>query len=110
LCAFDHLLVDPTGRSLWGPLDNVLAALDERRRVAVAVPSFHILFELLNSDDFIAFVPARLLRSRPSNIRVFETGLNVPPFDVTATWHPRMSGDARHEWLRQTLVRVVGAR
>jgi DNA-binding transcriptional LysR family regulator len=108
LCAFDHLLVDPTGRSLWGPVDNVLAALDQRRRVAVAVPSFHFLFELLNSDDFIAFVPERLLRRRPSNIRAFETSLNVPPFDVTATWHPRVSGDARHKWLRETLVRVVG--
>ena len=108
LCAFDHLLVDPTGRSLRGPVDNVLAALDQRRRVAIAVPGFHILFELLNSDNFIAFVPERLLRSRPSNIRAFETTLKVPTFDVTATWHPRVSGDARHKWLRKTLVGVVG--
>jgi DNA-binding transcriptional LysR family regulator len=110
LCALDHLLVDPTGRSLWGPVDNVLAALDQRRRVAIAVPSFHILFELLNSDDFIAFVPERLLRSPRSNIRVFETSLNIPSFEVTATWHPRVSGDARHKWLRGVLVRVLGPR
>jgi DNA-binding transcriptional LysR family regulator len=110
LCAFDHLLVDPTGRSLRGPVDNMLAVLDQRRRVAIAVPSFHILFELLNSDDFIAFVPERLLRSRRSNIRVFETSLNIPPFEVTASWHHRVSGDARHKWLRETLVAVLGPR
>ena len=108
LCAFDHLLVDPTGRSLWGPVDNVLAALGHRRRVVTAIPSFHILFELLHSDDFIAFVPERLLRDRRSRLRVFETSLNIPPLDVTATWHPRVSNDARHKWLRKTLVRVVG--
>jgi DNA-binding transcriptional LysR family regulator len=108
VCVFDHLLVDPTGRSLWGPVDTVLAALGERRRVVTAVPSFHILFELLDSGDFLAFVPERLLRGRRSQHRVFETSLDIPALHVTATWHPRVSGDARHKWLRQTLVRLVG--
>ena len=107
LCAFDHLLVDPTGRSLWGPVDNVLAAVGQRRRVVAAVPSFHMLFELLETDDFLAFVPERLLRGRRSRIRVLETGLNIPALHVTATWHPRVSADARHKWLRETLVRVA---
>jgi len=110
LCAFDHLLVDPTGRSLWGPVDSVLAAAGQRRRVVAAVPSFHILFELLESGDFLAFVPERLLRGRRSRVRVLGTGLNIPALHVTATWHPRVSGDARHKWLRETLVRVVGDR
>jgi DNA-binding transcriptional LysR family regulator len=108
LCAFDHLLVDPTGRSLWGPVDNVLMSLGQRRRVVTAVPSFHILFELLDSDDFLAFVPERLLDTWRSRVRVFQTKLHIPALDVTATWHPRVSGDARHKWLRETLIRVVG--
>jgi DNA-binding transcriptional LysR family regulator len=110
LCSFDHLLVDPTGRSLWGPVDNVLTALGQRRRVVAAVPSFHILFELLDSGGFLAFVPERLLRTWRSRVRVFETNLNIPALDVTATWHPRVSSDARHKWLRETLVQVVGGR
>jgi len=110
LCTFDHLLVDPTGRSLWGPVDNALMALGQRRRVVTAVPSFHILFELLQSGDFLAFVPERLLHTRRSRLRAFETSLNIPALDVTATWHPRVSSDARHKWLRETLVRVVGGR
>lgn len=109
MCSFDHLLVDPTGRSLWGPVDNVLAALGHRRRIAYAVPSFHILFELLHSGDFIAFVPARLLGDRRSDLRVFDTALAIPPLEVLATWHPRVSGDARHTWVRETLVDTVGA-
>jgi len=109
LCDLDHLLVDPTGRSLWGPVDTALAAIGYRRRVVAAVPSFHVLFELLDSDDFIAFVPERLLRRRGSNIRMFATTLNIPPLEVLASWHPRASGDARHKWLRETLARVLRA-
>jgi DNA-binding transcriptional LysR family regulator len=107
LCSFDHLLVHPTGRSLSGPVDATLAAIGHQRRVAVAVPNFHILFELLSSDDFLAFVPERLLWRRRSDVRVFQTNLATPQFEIVATWHPRVSGDARHKWLMETLVAVV---
>lgn len=104
LCSFDHLLVDPTGRSLWGPVDNVLAGQGYRRRVAAAVPSFHVLFELLHSDNFLAFVPERLLSGRRAGIKLIVTGLAIPPLEVMATWHPRVTGDARHKWLRAILT------
>ncbi len=107
LCAFDHLLVHPTGRSLWGPVDTALSALRQNRRVAVAVPSFHILFELMKSEDFLAFVPERLLRKRRADLKVFETEVKIAPIDVIASWHPRVSRDARHQWLRETVESVV---
>jgi DNA-binding transcriptional LysR family regulator len=107
LCAYDHLLVDPTGRSMWGPVDDVLISLGHRRRVSAAVPSFDLLFDLIKTDNFFAFVPERLLPPRRSDVGVFDAGLKIPRFEVIATWHPRVSGDARHQWLRQTLVKLV---
>ena len=109
LCAFDHLLVAPTGGSFSGPIDNMLAILGHHRRVAVAVPTFHILFDILDSEDFIAFVPERLLRKRRSDLMVFETNVAMPAIEVVANWHPRVSGDAQHKWLRELLVKVVRA-
>jgi DNA-binding transcriptional LysR family regulator len=109
LCAFDHLLVDPTGRSLSGPIDAVLNGAGYQRRVAIAVPTFPILFDLLASDDFIAFVPERLVRMRGSSLRIFETGMTMPTIDVVANWHPRVNSDAQHKWLRELLVRVARA-
>jgi DNA-binding transcriptional LysR family regulator len=109
LCAFDHLLVDPTGRSLVGPVDNMLAGLGHHRRVAAAVPSFHILFELLQSDDIIAFVPERILATRHSQLKVFQAEVSPPALEVLANWHPRMNGDAQHKWLRDMLVNVTRA-
>jgi DNA-binding transcriptional LysR family regulator len=107
LCKFDHLLVHPTGRSLWGPADEALAAIGHKRRVAVAVPTFHMLFELLSADDFVAFVPERVLRGRQLDVKIFDTGLDMPPIEVIASWHPRVSEDARHVWLRQTLTAIA---
>jgi DNA-binding transcriptional LysR family regulator len=110
LCAFDHLLVDPTGESFSGMVDTVLDTREMSRRVAVAVPTFHLLFDLLASDNFIAFVPEAIVRKRHSELKVFEAGLALPAIDVLASWHPRLSGDAQHKWMRELLVQVAKAR
>lgn len=110
LCAFDHLLVDPTGRSFLGPIDGMLAGLGHQRRVAITVPTFPIMFDLLNSQNFIAFVPERLVRKRRSELRVFETSVATPTIEVLANWHPRVSGDTQHKWLRELAVKVVKSR
>jgi len=64
LCALDHLLVDPTGESFSGLVDRTLNTLDSRRRVTMAVPRFHLLFDVLRIDDFIASVPETIVRKR----------------------------------------------
>jgi DNA-binding transcriptional LysR family regulator len=107
LCAFEHLIVDPVGGDPSGPVDSALAKLGHRRRIAIAVPTFDRLLELLKVDDFVAFVPERLLRRWKADLKVFETNLAVPPIDVVVTWHPRLTGDAQHKWLRNVLIRAV---
>jgi DNA-binding transcriptional LysR family regulator len=109
LCAFDHLLVDPTGVSFSGVVDTTLNKSGHRRRVAMAVPTFHLLFDILGSDDFIAFVPEGLLRKRKSDVKVFEANLALPAIEVLASWHPRLNGDAQHKWLRELSVKVARA-
>jgi len=109
LCAFDHLLVDPTGTSFSGVVDTILSKSHCQRWVVVAVPTFHFLFDILGSDDFIAFVPEGLLRERRSDLRIFETNVTLPAIEVLASWHPRLNGDAQHRWLRELLVKVTKA-
>jgi DNA-binding transcriptional LysR family regulator len=107
LCAFDHLLVDPSGTSFLGVIDTILGKSHHRRRVAMAVPTFHLLFDILGGDNFIAFVPDGLLRKRRSDLRIFETDLALPAIEVLASWHPRLNGDAQHKWLRELLVKIT---
>jgi len=107
LGSWDHLLVDPTGASFVGPIDIALAKSGGDRRVAAIVPTFSNLFELLESDNFLAFVPERLLEVQGQTLKVFDTDVPPPDLEVVATWHPRFNGDPRHEWLRDTLVEVT---
>lgn len=104
----DHLLVDPSGNSFVGPVDHAIARSGRSRRVAATVPTFSDLFCLLQSEDYLAFVPERLAKQGRAGVRVFETDIELLAFDVVAMWHPRFEREPRHIWLRTLLVDVVG--
>jgi DNA-binding transcriptional LysR family regulator len=107
-CRYDHVLVSPTGGAFEGPTDAALKKKRMRRRVALSVPSFLILAELLQVDDLIAVVPERLARGRWHGLRLFPPPVEVPGFDVIAVWHPRMHHDPAHRWARELLATVAG--
>lgn len=109
LSNFDHLLVDPSGRSFLGPVDDALAKAGRARRVAVALPTFSDLFRLLSTADYLAFAPEKLVGPRKAEIKVFDTELEIPEFEVVAMWHPRFDNEPRHAWLRELLLDVVKA-
>lgn len=50
-----------------------------------------MLFELLGTDDFIAFVPERVLRGRQLDVKTFDTGLDMPPIEVIASFFGKAS-------------------
>lgn len=106
LCAFDHLLVSPSGDRLTKVIDDALVKQGHRRRSAGSVPTYHLLFDILARDDFIAFVPDGLLRKRKASLKILKPDLALPTVDILASWHPRQNGDAQHKWLRDLLVSV----
>lgn len=107
LCAFDHLLVGPGGDRFMTAIDSALMEQGHRRRFAATVPTYHLLFDILASDNFIAFVPEGLVRKRTAGLKVLKPNLILPTVDVLASWHPRQDGDAQHKWLRELLGSVV---
>ena len=102
--SFDHVLVSPADGSFTGPADEVLKGLGESRRVAVSVPSFHVLTEVLKEDDFIAFMPQRLFARHSGGLRAIRSPIDVPGFDVIVAWHRRTGNDPAHAWLRSRLL------
>lgn len=106
-CAYDHVIVSPTGGSFAGPTDQALALKGLRRSVRYSVPSFLLVPEVLQTDDLIALVPSRLLHEGTADLAVLTPPLEVPGFDVIATWHPRVDKDAAHQWLRTRLAEVA---
>ena len=108
-CSFDHVLVSPTGGSFEGPTDLALAELGLRRKVRYSVPSFLLVPEILQTDDLVALVPARLLRENDRRLVVLEPPIEIPGFDVIAVWHPRVDKDVAHRWLRTRLADLAKA-
>lgn len=106
-CRYDHVLVSPTGGSFSGPTDEALAARGRRRRVAVSLPSFHVMLETIRTDDFLALVPERLLTGRMTGLKRFEPPVIVPNFDVVACWHKRLDADPAQRWLRTLLASIA---
>jgi DNA-binding transcriptional LysR family regulator len=103
-CSYPHVLVSPTEGRFAGPTDQALAKLGRTRPVVLSVPGFLILPDILQTDDFIAVVPERVLRRRMSGLRTFTPPLVIPRFNVVALWHARLHKDPVHQWLRELLA------
>ncbi|MEZ4399844.1 MAG: LysR family transcriptional regulator [Kofleriaceae bacterium] len=108
-CQLDHLLVAPRGTA-GGFVDDALAALGRRRRVAVTVPHFTVAPAIVAASDLVvtlatrvvaALGPAHGLVTRPPP-------LAVPGFAMHLIWHARAHADLGQRWLREQLV-AVGA-
>jgi DNA-binding transcriptional LysR family regulator len=106
-CQFDHVIVSPTGGSFAGPTDEALKALGARRKVAISVPSFHVLLETVRTDDFFALVPERLMHGRMARLSLFEPPVSVPDFDVIMSWHHRVDKNPAQRWLRAQLTSIA---
>ena len=106
-CRFDHVLVSPTGGSFSGPTDDALANIGLSRKVAVSVPSFHVMLELVRTNDFLALVPEQLLRGKMAGLRRFSPPVAVPNFDVIACWHGRVEKEPIQRWVRDLLASVA---
>ena len=101
-CALDHALVSLEGDPFQGVTDRKLAELGHSRHVAVSLPSFLALLELLRNSELISLLPEKLLENSEGLTRV-EPPLAVPGFTKVAAWHERTHRDPGQAWVRQIL-------
>ena len=73
------------------------------RKIALRVPNFATLFQAMRHGSFVAFLPRQIAEQHLDVVRVLSTDLRIPAMKVIASWHPRMTKDARHMWVRQKL-------
>ena len=104
--SYDHALVSPEDGSFTGPTDLALEELGVSRRVALSVPSFSVLVEVVESSDLIALLPERMFTDRMQHLRKIRVPVEVPGFDVILAWHTRTQNEPAHVWLREEIVRT----
>ena len=104
----NHVLVAPRGHP-DSPVDDALAKLGLRRRVARSVPFFLAALDLVAQGDCIVTLSERLARRHASRfgLRILGLPLTLPPYDVCQVWHPRMHDDPAHRWLRTVVARAA---
>lgn len=106
-CALDHVLCSPDGR-FHGLGDAALAREGHTRRVAMSVPVFEGVLQVVASSDMIALFPRALAehRAQVSPIAVYAAPVKISPPSLCMIWHRRHEGEAAHLWLR-SIVREI---
>lgn len=106
-CALAHVLVSPDGGGFRGFMDEYLQKLGRRRQVAVSVPQYHLMPDILEATDYVGVMPSRLRRRFADRLDAF--ALPIPTHDISlyAAWHPRMHADAAHQWLRERVAAIA---
>ena len=102
--ASDHISISRRGKQR-GPIDDALARLGLRRRVAVVVPTHSSAMLLARSTDLIALVTPDWLTTITAEfgLRTFQIPLELPRVDVGIAWHPRNDADPAQRWFREHL-------
>ncbi len=90
-------------------IEQRLETLGIHRTVGLRVPFFAAAVLAVPHTRLIATVPRRMARLYASNpaLCFADPPLALGSFRYIAAWHPRMSGDPAHSWLRSIIRRAV---
>lgn len=105
--AASHALISPRGKE-GGFVDDALARLGLKRRVAVAVPHFLIAPHVVASTDLILTLAGRVadVLAGPLGLAVLTPPreLELTGFTISALWHERTHADPMQRWFRDVLA------
>ena len=100
-----HIFVSREGLDK-GPIDEALLALGLERKIATIVGGFSTALGLARGSDLIASVPERHTENLRQGMFSFPLPVCTAQFTVSLLWHPRLSADLGHRWLRNLVVEI----
>ncbi|WP_260854448.1 LysR family transcriptional regulator [Paraburkholderia sp. BCC1884] len=105
--AASHVVVTPfTGHRL---VQDVLTEMGLTRTVALQVPHFTNIVNVVASTDLLLTLPTRVAKSFAMNgrMRVLPVPFPIPTFDVNLFWQPDTEDSAPQQWLCETIVKSL---
>ncbi|CAB3802657.1 HTH-type transcriptional regulator SyrM 1 [Paraburkholderia caffeinitolerans] len=105
-CELEHVIVSPDGGGFRGVTDEALASVELARRVVLSVPHFLFVMSALAQTDLVALLPWRLVRDNAA-LKIVETPIEVPGYEVCMLWHERVHRDPAHQWLREQFAASI---
>ena len=109
LSQLEYVIVSPDGGGFRGVTDAALESKGYKRRVALSVPHFLFVPEVVARTDLVAMLPSRLVRGRTSHLQIIRPPLALPPYEMAMIWHERSHLDPAHVWLREQISLATAA-
>jgi DNA-binding transcriptional LysR family regulator len=105
--AAEHLIVT-TIPGMQNITDKQLAGLGAKRRSSVRMPYFGAALSCLPGTELILTLTngMRDMVEKNSTLRLVKAPQELRPFHFLMVWHPRLTTDARHTWLREAMRQV----
>ena len=100
-----HLRITPAKPSFFDEaLDRALDRRGVTRKVALTVPDFMIVPDVVRATALVAIVPARLLEGMDlRELIVAAPPVDLPEMPVGMYWHERTDRSPLHRWFRRTV-------
>jgi len=107
LCALRHVVLNPAAIMTSQKIDTEMKMRGQTRNVVLDVPSFAAVFRAMQQAELIAFIPKYLVPPTQGRLKFLKIDMATPVMQICAIWHPRMTNDAKHQWLREALQHTV---
>jgi DNA-binding transcriptional LysR family regulator len=93
---------------ILAPLESHFSAHDLPRNVVATTETFTSAAHMLPHTRMYTVVQRRLFDRFGVKIglRAVDLDIPVPPVTESMYWHPRVTGDPAHRWLRTTLLKL----
>ena len=108
--AASHALIAPRGAE-GGIIDDALARIKRKRRVAFTVPHFLVAPHLVANSDLLLTIASRVARVLEAQLDLavhpVPSEVQAPPFTMGCVWHERTHNDAAHRWFRELLFDIA---
>jgi LysR family transcriptional regulator, nod-box dependent transcriptional activator len=106
-----HVAYGSSLHDITGIADKAMYETHPEARIAVTVESFFLLPFLITNTPLIALVHARLARrlAGMADIKVVQPIFETPTISEAIFWHPRLTTDPAHRWLRAVLSEAAAS-
>ncbi len=113
--AESHVLTEPGGSryrsmnyqtSTTTLIEQYLASRGLSRRIALRVPHFMVVPDIVESTDLIATVPSYVIRHSAirQGLKMLQLPIELPQFEVKQFWHQRSHEDPANRWMRGVIA------
>jgi DNA-binding transcriptional LysR family regulator len=107
--AAKHILVSSpfSGHRL---VEDYLRQQGVSRKIAVQIPHFTIIPQLIINNDLLVTLPSRVgdLFAANGPLRMLEIPIDLPHFEVRMFWHEHQEEKAANRWLRNLIYNTLG--